>query len=263
MGRGEIRREDTGRSTSWRRLQNLPAIVSCVAIAIAALYSLTLSPTPRVVMPEDARHVARAPQVYEEAATRIARSSVFNRSKLTVDASAIESRMREQFPEIASIDVTVPLLGRRPVVEMSTIRPAFSLINDTGEYYIAADGRATATVDAYTVRPAAVVKLYDQSGLALQPGKQILTKDTVSFIDEVVLQMQAKRVQVASLTLPAVPFEMQMRLDGVPYYVRFNTLGNARLQSGAFLALKDKLEAQKQKPTEYIDVRVEDRAFYK
>jgi hypothetical protein len=259
MGRGEIRRGDS----VLTRLKNLPIILSVLVMVGAGLYALTLSATPRLVLLNNVDSLARPTAEYQEAADKLAKGSLFNRSKLTINTGAIESGMRKQFPEIDTIDVTVPLLGKRPAVTISTITPVFVLVNDKGEYYIAPDGRATAPVNAYEARPGTAVKLYDQSGLSLKPGEQILTRDTVSFITQVVLQAQAKQIKIASLTLPAAPFELQMRLDGADYYVRFNTLGDARLQSGSFLAVKDHLESQKQKPAEYIDVRVEDRAFYK
>jgi hypothetical protein len=261
VGRGEVRRE--AHDSGLHALRNLPAIISGIVIVAAGIYATTLSTSPRVAMSDDGQQLAHSQQEYQDAAAQIAGSSLLNRSKLTVDTANIESRLRERFPEIRTVEVTVPLLGRRPVVEISTIRPVFTLVNNSGEYFIASDGRATAAAGSYAVKPKTILQVYDQSGVPLKPGNQILTKDTVAFITAVILQMQAKNVKVASMTLPTVPYELQMRIDGAAYYVRFNTLGDARLQSGTFLALKERLDGQKQKPAEYIDVRVEDRAFYK
>lgn len=260
VGRGEVRREETSR---WRSMQNLPAIVSCIVIVIAGLYATTLSASPRIVMSNDGQQLARRQQEYQEAAAHITSGSLCNRSKLMIDTTGIELKLRNQFPEIEHVNVTVPLLGHKPVVEISTIHPVFTLANGSGEYYISSDGRATATADSYAAKPSNAMKVTDQSGLPLKPGKQVLTKDMVHFINEVILQMHAKHLKMASMTLPTVPYELQMQPENAKYYVRFNTLGDPRLQSGAFLALVDRLASQNQKPAEYIDVRVEDRAFYK
>ena len=264
VGRGEQRRERTATHPLLRKLQNAPTVLSIGVIVVACLYSLTLSAKPRVVMIDEAgAALSHTPDEYQQAASRAAGRSLFNRTKLTVNTVGIEDALRQQFPEIQIVEVTVPLLGHKPVVQLSTIEPVFVLVNDAGEYFIAPDGRASSPIGEYAHRPVNAVRLYDQSGLPLKPGNQILTRDTVSFINEVILQMRAKGVKISSLTLPAKPFEMQLRVEGFDYYVRFNTLGDARLQSGTYLALKENLESKKQKPAEYIDVRVEDRAFYK
>lgn len=264
VGRGEPRRESSSAHPFVRKLQNLPVILSVAVMVLACMYAFTLSTKPRVVLHDNSSAaLSHTQDEYQQAAARAVSGSVFNRTKLTIDTVRIEDALRQQFPEIQAVEVTVPLLGHRPVVELSTIKPVFVLVNDTGEYFIAPDGRASSPISSYATKPANAVRLYDQSGLPLKPGKQILTKDTVGFINEVILQMQAKQVRISSLTMPAKPFEVQLRVEGSDYYVRFNTLGNARLQSGTYLALKQELESKKQKPAEYIDVRVEDRAFYK
>jgi hypothetical protein len=52
-------------------------------------------------------------------------------------------------------------------------------------------------------------------------------------------------------------------MNGVGYFVKFNLHGNAREEAGAFLAVKEYLESSHKTPGEYVDVRVENRAYYK
>ncbi len=66
------------------------------------------------------------------------------------------------------------------------------------------------------------------------------------------------------MTLPVGTSELDVRLAGQPYSVKFNLeSGTARQQAGTFLATESKLKSQNVTPAEYIDVRVDGRAYYK
>jgi len=54
-----------------------------------------------------------------------------------------------------------------------------------------------------------------------------------------------------------------VKVKGVPYNVKFNLMGDARAEAGTYLAVKQRLEAGHVTPGSYIDVRVDERAYYK
>lgn len=103
----------------------------------------------------------------------------------------------------------------------------------------------------------------DESGLPIKRGQTALPKETVSFIETVAGQLEAKRIAVQTIVLPPIANELHIRLSGQPYFVKFDVRGEGRLQAGSLIAVKEKLEADKRTPKEYIDVRVPDKAFYK
>lgn len=103
----------------------------------------------------------------------------------------------------------------------------------------------------------------DDAGLEVSTGKTILPRDNIEFITTVLYQLKQQKVDVQSVTLPPISNELHVRLQGRQYYVKFNLQGSAIEQAGALLAIKERLEAENQTPTEYIDVRVQDRAYVK
>lgn len=265
-GRQERRFDQPKRSRfSLRKLQNLPIYLSIGVMIFAFLYALTLNTNPIVEIVDDTSTSVKHPVAqYQTAASKLQQQSIFNQFKLTIDTLGIASELQQKFPEINTAEVTIPVLGRRAKVELTTISPAFVVTTSTGRsYYIASDGRATSLTQDYAVKPKASVTIIDQSGLPITPGKQVLTRDTVNFINQIIAQMQAAGVAITSFELPQNPYELRMRVEGRPYYVKFHSLGDARIQAGDFLAVRERLTGEGQTPGEYIDARVEGRVFYK
>jgi hypothetical protein len=85
----------------------------------------------------------------------------------------------------------------------------------------------------------------------------------VAFIQEVAGQLKAKNMAIDSLTLPALADELDVRVKGLPYFIKFNIQANPRQSAGAFLAAKQHLDSQHVTPSQYVDVRVEEKAYYK
>ena len=85
----------------------------------------------------------------------------------------------------------------------------------------------------------------------------------IDFITEVVGQLSAKSLKVVSMVLPGGASELDIRVEGAPYTVKFNLRGDARAEAGAFLAVKQHLERENKTPGSYIDVRVPNKAYYR
>lgn len=98
-----------------------------------------------------------------------------------------------------------------------------------------------------------------------EPGDIVLPESTISFIDEVRFQFEQKGIDIDYLELPAVANELHLKPKDKDYIIKFNLQGNAREQAGVYFALIDRLVSDPGlvSPKEYVDVRVESRAFIK
>ena len=103
----------------------------------------------------------------------------------------------------------------------------------------------------------------DQTGLPVTLGKTALPSINVQFISDVLVEMQAKKVAVTGVVLPKATNEVDLRVAGVPYLVKFNLRGDARAEAGTYLATKQYLESRGKTPGEYVDVRVDGKAYYR
>lgn len=202
---------------------------------------------------------------YQQTAAQTLRSSIFNHNKLTVDTSAVSHELLTKYPEIRTATVAIPLIGSRPVVYIQPYQPAFVLSTVSNQAFLIDEtGRALApTSQIANMGELSVPTLEDQSGLPVTRGQQALPEGTVQFTQQVTRILDAAKVHYQSLTLPAGTSELDVRISGVPYYVKFNLQGDARQQAGTFLAAKQRLEQDKTTPAQYIDVRVPERAYYK
>lgn len=244
----------------------MPSLISLMIIAAAALFVTTLSTSPKIsIRTSDTNAYALQDMaVYQNAMLSILNSSLLNRSKLTISSDRIASDLQSRFPELGEVVVTIPLLSRRAIVEIQPAKPVLVLTGSNGTFVIDDSGQAILT--ASELRGSAQDMLpvvRDETGLDVQLGEHVLPIDTVVFVSELVLQFNAREQRIDSFTLPAVANEVHIRPTGKNYYIKSNTGADARIQAGTYFALITELERKGEVVQEYIDVRVEGRAFYR
>lgn len=255
------RKEEVASRQIYRSgLRNLPVVISVMIMVFAALYATTLSATPNLNINSDSV-LRRSNQAYAEGMSGILSSSVFHYSKLTINTDDVASQIETKYAELEGVSVTIPLLGRKPIVGASITKPAFVLLSGGERFYVRQDGVAMAT--AKDIGEVQVPTIIDLSDVPIEPGKAVLTSQSAEFITEVLGQLNAQKYAVDSVILPQAPNELQIKPAGREYRVRFNMLGDGREQAGALLALTAQLQGDNVVPAQYIDLRVEERAYYK
>ncbi len=242
-------------------------LVSSLVIVFGVAYLLWIGSTPNIeiVGQPQAGSLLQATSTYQKASKELLNESVMNRFKLTINTSTIERKLKDQFPEIAEVAITMPVTSQRLLFKIQPVTPSLVLTSrNHGSYVI--DERGIAVVNASDVPSLNQLKLplvSDESGLDINVGKPVLPGESIIFISNTLAQLKAQDIEVTSMSLPTVANELHLRLVGEGYLVKYNMAGDSRLQTGAFLAVRKKLIAENKKPAEYIDVRVTDKVFYK
>jgi hypothetical protein len=108
-----------------------------------------------------------------------------------------------------------------------------------------------------------LLTIADQSELEITPGKGALPARDVAFIQQLIAQFDSKKIAVESLTLPPLARELHVKIKNQPYYVKFNLDADMQQQAGSYFAVIEKLTGEKGIPKEYIDVRVEEKVYYR
>lgn len=272
QNRDDTDRNKRGAKTLERKrsvnLHHLPSILAVIVIVVCLMYAMTLTDNPKVIIvnqqDEAVQSFLRPQEVYQEAGSSVLKNSLLNKTKITLNTDSVAQKLQEQFPEATDIAVAIPLVGRRPVIYMRVAEPVILLNTPSGSYVVDEKGRAIVSIaDAPNAQNLTLLSVNDQTGLDIQTGQQALPKNDISFISEVKKQLESANLKVADVTLPPLANELHVRIDGVPYYVKFNLVGYSREQVGTYLAVKQRLEQDKTTPAEYIDVRVSERAYYK
>jgi len=242
-----------------KRLRALPTLIAIGAIGLSIVYSTTLSTTPGLKYAGDPSPY-HSTAYYKKNIEKVLGSSLWNRSKLTINTGSTEAALLKLYPEFDVATVSLPVVGRRPTVTVHVRQPALLLAASTNVFVIDTSGKVVATAQellSSTREKLATIK--DQSGLKIEPGTQALTTDTVRFILNAQAQFKDKGLLVTEITLPATPNEVDFRIKDTGYFIKTDASGDARLQLGAYLAAREKgLSAN-----EYVDVRVEEKVFYK
>lgn len=249
-------------------VQHVPTFILVIAILISVVFLSTVDPNPRMVFLDGEGNqpspALRDEAVYQEAAARFINDSIVNRSKFMIDTNGLESYMRNEFPELAAVSVTIPIMGRRPVIDLQATRPAFILQSSTGSYLVGNNGVALIkTSDLRSVSKLNVPTVQDESGINLEPGKAALPSEQATFISTVLEQLTKQSIEVESLTIPTSPYDLHIKIKDKPYFVKFNILEDPLQQAGSFVALSRRLEQDRVEPKEYIDVRAGERVFYR
>lgn len=268
VGRQVSREPGAGPQGLGRFLIRRFGLVLLLAALVFSLSSaLSLSHDARVVMlkGDGSSPFLHDSKDYQETASHLLAGSVWNRNKITVDTGAVRDGMLDRFPELADVNVTLPLLNNRPTVYVETAREALILAAANGSFVIDDTGRAVIHVrDLPASERRDLPTVTDKSGFKVELEKQALSSADVGFIRTVRGQLAARHVRISSMDLPGGTSELDVHISGEPYFVKFNLeSGTARQQSGTFLATRAELKRRHAAPSQYIDVRVDGRAYYK
>jgi hypothetical protein len=233
-------------------------IVLLVLLLAGLVYSLMLSPKPKVIVSNLAYR--RAAQYSSKITADF--GGLKNRNKISFDEQSVVKKIQSQFPEVQSVRVELPFFSEQPKVNLLISPPAFKL-SSGGQVYIV-DFQGVAVSKAQNLPAAAkLLTIDDQSGFSAAAGKQVLSSQAASFIDTVIKQSQRAKVPISGLSLPASPLEIDMRTTDQPYFIKFYLGGDANSQAGQFLAARQKFAQAHITPSQYLDVRVQGKIFYK
>jgi len=244
---------------TWRtKLAKITDLTVLAVILLCLIYSLIVSPDPKVIITSN---IYQPQSVYQNAAAKTM-APLKDRSKLTFDEASVVTTLQRQFPEISLVNVELPLFGQRPVVRLKIARPQF-VFSSGGQVYVLADN---GLIIQSSIKKPSIMTLpliIDQSGFKAEPGKAVLSAQQVTFIVSVVNQLNNAKVPILSFTLPNAAQEIDLRTKDKNYFIKFYLAGDSLVQTGQFLAARHQFLLNHHDPTQYLDVRIVGKIFYK
>lgn len=270
LGRSTQEDAPKRRSSTYNRfVRRMPFVMSTILLFVVVVSQLVLTSNPKVVIltsSDNSTLFLHHTTVYQAAAAQMFQQSISNHNKLTVDAAGISAALKAKYPELSDVSVALPVIGNQPTVYIQPSEPSFVLTANGGSYVLDSTGRALADarrVPAHNL--ASLPAITDQSGLQPRVGAGVLPSTSIAFMQAVIAQLKAQNISVRQITLPADAFEADMYIAGKPYFVKFNMedATGALQQAGSFIAVSQNLAGKNITPTQYIDVRIDGRAYYK
>ncbi len=253
------------RRTIRSRIGSLPSVLALLFMFAIIFYSLWIQPSPKVVVLAQQGTIYQDTTAYQKAIHNAWSSRFGNQFKMSVDAEALEKQIATAVPDVAAVQVQLPLLGRKPTVVLTPGKPALELITTNGGFFVDKSGKVMArSSDVKQNQLQNVPTVQDESGIKAEPGKTILTVEQASFIQSLARQLAAEGLSVQSMSLPSnAANQVDVRINGQNYYIKFATTGEARQAVGTYLAARSKFAAEGIAPAEYVDVRIDEKVFYK
>jgi hypothetical protein len=248
-------------STPW--WYKLPSYIVIIVFIFCFYYVFTLTGKSKIEVLHGSNTEFLQPlNVYSSYANQLINSSWSNKFKLTINTDALADKIKEKFPELSGVSIVVPVMDHDPIVEIQPANPVAIASNKQGEFVINQAGTAILSISPVQASNSKLPLIYDQSGISYKVGESALSTSTISFITTVVYQLNAEKIPIQTITLVNVPYELNVQIAGKPYYVKFNILGNPRLEVGTFIATINQLNAMKTAPSQYVDVRISGRSYY-
>lgn len=241
---------------------NVPVFLSIIVIIASIMYTITLSSTPNIIVVNNESllatddNIARLSQLSKSKLEQ----SVFNKSKITINTDKIQNELLEDMPEATDIAVALPIISRSPIIYIRIAEPSVELSSGNKKYILNEKGRVISD-NANTSKSLIIVK--DKSGLAINLGDQAIPAKQISFINQVKRQFLTKKYEIEYFELSKNANELLVKFREEKFVIKYNLSGDERLQSGTALATLKYLKQKSIKPSQYIDVRVEERAYYK
>lgn len=249
------------------RFRHWIIVCSLFVLFIVAIYIVIVSPNANIVIvqPTGFNYQALSMSQYKSAVDKALNASIYNRFKPTLSTYDITASLNKSLPDVGYVAVTVPLIGSTPTVYIQLAQPILIYQNSTNGYVIDSNGNIVA--DKSVLSPADLSKLpvvSSSSNGNYSVGQQILSSDNVKFIHILQLAFKAKNIVVSKYVIVPGTEQLNVYLANESYYIKFDLhQSDALLQVGTYLAAITTLRQQGIVPSQYINVMVSGRAFYK
>lgn len=249
-----------------RHIRNIKKwwFVTFVSIVIIAIfgYLISLSGEPYVAV-DGPMYRTRAN--YQDSVSKIISSNMINHIKPLVPVASIQEKILNNLPEVSSATVSTSLFSHRLNVRLITDSPA-AILTQPGQQDLIVSNRGRLLIPANNELKTDTSKLpivQNQSGITAKAGEQFIRPDEMAMLLKLNEQVSTDN-SVANYVIPTTPHEIWMyEPNRGGYYTRFLLDETILNQYGALRATQKKLSEIGQTPTQYIDIRLTDKAYYK
>ena len=178
---------------------------------------------------------------------------------LFINSNDLKKQLQKTFTGQESIIVKKTFPNK---LEVKTDEQKSAILWKTGarRYIVSINGRTMSEYkDQNTDGMPTVV---DGSNIPVNIGDKVATRDFVDFILKLDGYLKTNNIKIEQYSIAETTSELNVKTS-LGYVIKFNTSDPADTQIRALAAVLDLLKSQNKKPSEYIDLRVTGRAFYK
>lgn len=204
---------------------------------------------------------------YSESIRSFSLENSFAQQGWSVDEAQVQDYVLSSFPEVSSAELkAVHLLNPALQVELSFRAPRYVWKDASNQQkFVDAEGKIFYE-NLSASKTGSLIEIEDQSGIVFEAGNTAVSSQTLAFIGG--LQGGLKPLYkgdrvLKKVLIPVSTREVRVVPEKVPYYVKMSTARSLESQVGELKALLGFLRTKKITPKQYIDIRLEDKAYYK
>lgn len=253
--------EPTERQASWnlkRRRQRLMRRLLMVVAFMAVVFVLLTQLTASIIVEAAGTKSDTDRDVYATTLNDYYKSRPVERLRFMINPSDLHDFFIEKAPEVQSIKLSGAGIGKTRM-QLSFRRPTAQWSSGGKVYFV--DDQGVTFEKNYFDTPSIVVK--DESGVPASAGQEVINRRFLSFLGQSVAYFRKVGLTVDQVILPSDTVrQVEFRIEGKPYAVKMTVDRAAEAQVDEAVNAMSFLDARGQTPG-YIDVRVDQRVFYK
>lgn len=205
--------------------------------------------------------------VYHERIDSYLTNKVVLRQSWLVDDAQLQEYVQSKYPEVERIIASSPsLVGGELHVDIAFREPHYIWKTASGIQYIDDTGVLFSDNVYGSIDVATLPVVEDQSSAGFEDGSAVLSSHVAEYIAYVyanVPDLFAVDSTITSVILPPKAREINVKVSTVPYAIKLSTERGIEEQVTELGELITYLNEVGTQPAEYVDVRVENKAFYK
>lgn len=217
-----------------------------------------------VVIPDDV--IDPQYEQLERIANEQIASQTLSKFKPLFDEGTLEGYLKQEMPLLGSVSVSAPLFSRNIRIEPSFRSPVFVWEDTRHSKVYLIDKEGVVVAEAGTVTTDNFIRIIDNSGVEAEVGKPILPAAVSEFLVELTNRIKSDtslnilRIEPTDSTKV---YHVYVKASPKPYFIKVSTLRTAEQHVNDLKPVLKLLNDKNIQPSLYIDLRINDRAFFK
>lgn len=241
-----------------KKRRRFSTLLGIILLGAAGMYVLILQFTAGVVVRAEGV-VAVLDKSYAETVQGYLNARPIERLRFLMNQSEFNEYMKTKLPEIAAVNIGGNAGFGKSDFRITMREPLVGWSIQGRQQYV----DATGTAFARNYYPAPSVQIVDNSGILPESGQAIASNRFLGFVGRAVGLSKAQGYTVTQVAIPAATTrQVELRLEGIGYPIKLS-IDRAVGEQVEDMARSIHWFQQRNQSPQYIDVRVEGKAFYR
>lgn len=198
-------------------------------------------------------------QSVSDSINKILDSSLFGRNTIFLSTDKLAKQLMDQDKQLGGVKIGRDFVNGL-IVTITEETPSLGWQSGSSVFVLSSDGRAIGLVEKADSNMPIVV---DSANIPVNIGQKVVPTEFIDFVQIITQGLRAQKIDFVQLSVPAESVGELYVQTKVGYKIKFDTARDGAAQLNDLKAVLASLSSQKKTPTEYIDLRIEGRAFYK